>query len=98
MSVSGIINPATGKIYDELAPQGGGVSKARKSRSKKHSRSRKTGGAKKKRGSILVVEAKDGKIIKKYITKKQADKHMKPRHTRFDRLDNNVQLFHFIKA
>jgi len=68
-----------------------------KSRSKKHSRSRKTGGAK-KRGSILVVEAKDGKIIKKYITKKQADKHMKPRHTRFDRLDNNVQLFHFIKA
>jgi len=65
-----------------------------KSRSKKHSRSRKTGGAK-KRGSILVVEAKDGKIIKKYITKKQADKHMKPRHTR---LDNNVQLFHFIKA
>ena len=25
MSVSGIINPATGKIYDELAPQGGGV-------------------------------------------------------------------------
>jgi hypothetical protein len=25
MSVSGIINPATGKIYDELVPQGGGV-------------------------------------------------------------------------
>lgn len=25
MSVSGIINPATGKIYDQLAPQGGGV-------------------------------------------------------------------------
>lgn len=25
MSVSSIINPATGKIYDELAPQGGGV-------------------------------------------------------------------------
>jgi hypothetical protein len=79
--------------YDEYDPR---KSKARKSRSKKHSRSRKTGA--KKRGSILVVEAKDDKIIKKYITKKQADKHMKPRHTRFDRLDNNVQLFHFIKA
>jgi len=25
MSVSGIINPTTGKIYDDLAPQGGGV-------------------------------------------------------------------------
>lgn len=25
MSVSGIINPTTGKIYDELSPQGGGV-------------------------------------------------------------------------
>jgi len=44
----------------------------------------KTGGAK-KRGSILVVEAKDGKITKKYITKKQADKHMKPRHKRLDK-------------
>ena len=43
----------------------------------------KTGGAK-KRGSVLVVEAKDGKITKKYITKKQADKHMKPRHKRLD--------------
>jgi len=44
----------------------------------------KTGGAK-KRGSVLVVEAKDGKISKKYITKKQADKHMKPRHKRLDK-------------
>jgi hypothetical protein len=44
----------------------------------------KTGGAKKK-GSILVVEAKDGKVSKKYITKKQADKHMKPRHKRLDK-------------
>ncbi len=44
----------------------------------------KTGGAK-KRGSILVVEAKDGKIIKKYITKKEADKHMKQRHKRLDK-------------
>jgi hypothetical protein len=44
----------------------------------------KTGGAKKK-GSVLVVEAKDGKITKKYITKKQADKHMKPRHKRLDK-------------
>ena len=45
---------------------------------------KKTGGAKKK-GSILVVEAKDGKVSKKYITKKQADKHMKPRHKRLDK-------------
>ena len=44
----------------------------------------KTGGAK-KRGSILVVEAKDGKVIKKYITKKEADKHMKQRHKRLDK-------------
>jgi hypothetical protein len=44
----------------------------------------KTGGAKKK-GSILVVEAKDGKVIKKYITKKEADKHMKQRHKRLDK-------------
>ena len=44
----------------------------------------KTGGAK-KRGSILVVEVKDGKVSKKYITKKQADKHMKPRHKRLDK-------------
>jgi hypothetical protein len=39
----------------------------------------KTGGAKKK-GSVLVVQSKDGKIS----TKKQADKHMKPRHKRLD--------------
>jgi hypothetical protein len=95
MYVTNQLNIQMSQEYDEYDPR---KSKARKSRSKKHSRSRKTGGAKKKRGSILVVEAKDGKIIKKYITKKQADKHMKPRHTRFDRLDNNVQLFHFIKA
>ena len=44
----------------------------------------KTGGAK-KRGSVLVVEAKGGKITKKYITKKPADKHMKPRHKRLDK-------------
>ena len=44
----------------------------------------KTGGAKKK-GSILVVQSKDGKVSKKYITKKQADKHMKPRHKRLDK-------------
>ena len=44
----------------------------------------KTGGAKKK-GSVLVVESKDGKVSKKYITKKQADKHMKPRHKRLDK-------------
>jgi hypothetical protein len=46
----------------------------------------KTGGAlAKKRGSVLVVQSKDGKISKKYITKKQADKHMKPRHKRLDK-------------
>jgi hypothetical protein len=44
----------------------------------------KTGEAK-KRGSVLVVEAKDGKVSKKYITKKQADKLMKPRHKRLDK-------------
>lgn len=44
----------------------------------------KTGGAKKK-GYVLVVESKDGKVSKKYITKKQADKHMKPRHKRLDK-------------
>ena len=44
----------------------------------------KTGGAKKK-GSVLVIESKDGKVSKKYITKKQADKHMKPRHKRLDK-------------
>jgi hypothetical protein len=45
---------------------------------------KKTDGAKKK-GSILVVEAKDGKVSKKYITKKEADKHMKQRHKRLDK-------------
>ena len=48
------------------------------------SKKTKTGEAKKK-GSILVVEAKDGKVSKKYITKKEADKHMKPRHKRLDK-------------
>ncbi len=51
---------------------------------------KKTGGAK-KRGSILVVEAKDGKVSKKYITKKEADKHMKQRHKR---LDKGMKPFH----
>jgi hypothetical protein len=50
----------------------------------------KTGGAK-KRGSVLVVQSKDGKISKKYITKKQADKHMKPRHKR---LDKGIKTYH----
>jgi hypothetical protein len=46
---------------------------------------KKTGGAKKK-GSVLVVQSsKDGKVSKKYITKKQADKLMKPRHKRLDK-------------
>jgi hypothetical protein len=48
------------------------------------SKKTKTGEAKKK-GSILVVEAKDGKVSKKYITKKEADKHMKPQHKRLDK-------------
>jgi len=35
---------------------------------------------------ILVVEEKNGKIIKKYyITKKEAQKHMNERHERLDR-------------
>lgn len=35
---------------------------------------------------ILVVEKKNGKIIKKYyITKKEAQKHMSERHKRLDR-------------
>ena len=35
---------------------------------------------------ILVVEEKNGKIIKKYyITKKEAQKHMSERHERLDR-------------
>ena len=39
----------------------------------------------KKKGYVLVVESKDGKVSKKYITKKEADKHMKPRHKRLDK-------------
>jgi hypothetical protein len=34
---------------------------------------------------ILVVESKNGKILHKYITKKEAQKHMSERHERFDR-------------
>ena len=46
----------------------------------------KTGGAlAKKKGYVLVVESKDGIITEKYITKKQADKHMKQRHKRLDK-------------
>jgi hypothetical protein len=48
-------------------------------------------GEAKKRGSILVVEAKNGKVSKKYIIKKQADKHMKQRHKR---LDKGMKTYH----
>ena len=34
---------------------------------------------------VLVVESKNGKILHKYITKKEAQKHMSERHERFDR-------------
>jgi hypothetical protein len=34
---------------------------------------------------VLVVEAKYGKVTTKYITKKEADKHMKERHVRYDK-------------
>lgn len=34
---------------------------------------------------ILVVESKNGKVSQKYITKKEAQKHMSPRHNRLDR-------------
>ena len=52
----------------------------------------KTGGAlAKKKGSVLVVESKDGKVRRRYITKKQADKHMKPRHKR---LDKGMKTYH----
>jgi hypothetical protein len=37
------------------------------------------------RGKVLVVEAKNGKITNKYITQKEAQKHMSERHERFDR-------------
>ena len=55
----------------------------------------KTGGAKKK-GSVLVIQSsKDGKVSKKYITKKQADKHMKPRHKRLDlSMDKGMKKLH----
>lgn len=34
---------------------------------------------------VLVVESKNGKVSHKYITKKEAQKHMSPRHDRLDR-------------
>ena len=34
---------------------------------------------------VLVVESKNGKVSHKYITKKEAQKHMSPRHERCDR-------------
>ena len=34
---------------------------------------------------VLVVESKNGKVSQKYITKKEAKKHMSERHERFDR-------------
>ena len=34
---------------------------------------------------VLVVESKNGKILHKYITQKEAQKHMSERHERFDR-------------
>jgi len=37
------------------------------------------------RGKVLVVETKNGKITNKYITQKEAQKHMSERHERFDR-------------
>jgi hypothetical protein len=36
---------------------------------------------------VLVVESKNGKVSQKYITKKEAQKHMSERHDRHDRLD-----------
>jgi len=50
----------------------------------------KTGGAKKK-GSILVVKAKDGKVS----TKKETDKNMKPRHKKLDKgMKNMKKTYH----
>lgn len=49
---------------------------ARKNRTKRMGRGR---------GKVLVVEAKNGKITNKYITQKEAQKHMSERHERFDR-------------
>ena len=34
---------------------------------------------------VLVVESKNGKVSQKYITKKEAQKHMLERHDRLDR-------------
>ena len=34
---------------------------------------------------VLVIESKNGKVTQKYITKKEAQKHMSPRHVRLDR-------------
>ena len=33
---------------------------------------------------VLVVESKNGKVSQKYITKKEAQKHMSARHKRLD--------------
>ena len=49
---------------------------ARKNRTKRMARGR---------GKVLVVESKNGKITNKYITQKEAQKHMSERHERFDR-------------
>ena len=49
---------------------------ARKNRTKRRGRGR---------GKVLVVESKNGKITNKYITQKEAQKHMSERHERFDR-------------
>ena len=34
---------------------------------------------------VLVIESKNGKVTQKYISKKEAQKHMSPRHIRLDR-------------
>lgn len=34
---------------------------------------------------VLVIESKNGKVSQKYITKKEAQKHMSQRHVRLDR-------------
>ena len=34
---------------------------------------------------VLVVESKNGKVSHKYISKKEAQKHMSARHKRYDR-------------
>ena len=41
---------------------------------------------------VLVVESKNGKVSQKYITKKEAQKHMSQRHVRLDRDAQKNQL------